>query len=362
MRGVTLPVDIWLLVFEEMDDVNILWSHVRNVSHLLRAYIDEFFRHGVIQNTFIDLHYSDIHTSSGPTYGHIHVPMVFDRWSEDGRRAVFQQRAYKEYDWPYVRGSVRGWVPFIDRYHEETQRGRLEVLNKSKADVAPPLWERDYMYWRNTLNDDHKRTYLKNLSIMTSIGRGDRPPFFINVFNSARGVKDTDIVDIVVNCEKHEVSFDWRQTYTFFFREDEFERRASDAPPNKCHYIYDKELNDMDALWMQGHRKNDHTIRARQKRLSEWYALNKHRMSPEHRMWTQERAYTEGQRLGLLMRRENLIPVPIDGSNGDEEIVPETCAETPTAIRWEPWADVNAYYAQPHKVKMKGLCCCCTFL
>jgi hypothetical protein len=355
MPGASLPVDLWLLVFAELDDLILLWSHVRNVSRLLRAYVDLFFRHGVVRNTFVDLLYSDLHTLPGPLTGYVHVPMVFDRWSEDGSRAIFLQRAYKDDVANRIRGSVRGWVPFIERYHNETKRGRLEVLNKSRADVAPPLWEREHMHWRNTLRDERKKTYLLNIGNMTSIGRGDRPPFYIKVFDR---VNDTDLVDIKVDCAAHELSFDWGRTLSLFFQEEEFVRRASEAnhPPDKLH-VYDKELDGIAIRYRNRKNNGNHELRARQKRLMEWTKLNKHRMSSEYRMWTQERAFAECQRLVQILNHENLAVVPADGDSG-EEIVPDKCADDRPELMWWPWADPNGFYVQPKRVRIMSKGCC----
>jgi hypothetical protein len=106
----SLPLAIWLLVFEHVDDINHLWSTCRSVSRFWRARVDSFFRYSVLRNTFVDLHYSDIHTCRGPLNSYIHIPMVFDRMSDNGTHAVLKQRVYKHIDGCLQNGSVRGLV------------------------------------------------------------------------------------------------------------------------------------------------------------------------------------------------------------------------------------------------------------
>jgi hypothetical protein len=78
-----------LLVFDELNDLNALWSACSNVSPFLRGCIDEFSRHGVLQNAFVNLMYSNIDVRPGPQYQFIHLLMMFDHFSDDGSTAVF---------------------------------------------------------------------------------------------------------------------------------------------------------------------------------------------------------------------------------------------------------------------------------
>lgn len=106
-----LPLDVWLIVFDNISDPDILWSIVRNVSQHLRVCVDEHFRHSILHKTCLILLYSTIHTTSEPPYLFLYVPMRFTRLSEDDTRAVFQQ-AYFEGDAPVSgpgrNGSLRG--------------------------------------------------------------------------------------------------------------------------------------------------------------------------------------------------------------------------------------------------------------
>ncbi|KAF2244500.1 hypothetical protein BU26DRAFT_523147 [Trematosphaeria pertusa] len=339
-----LHLDIWLLVFDELDDITFLWSACRNVSHFLRACVDAFFRHGVLQNTLIDLHYSDIHTRHGPVNNYIHVPMVFDRFSDDGTRAVFQQREYNEIDSvSRYKGSVRGWLPFMERYCKETLKPTPKVLHKSKASGAPPLWEREHTHWRNTLSGDRKKSYLTAIRAMTSIGRGDRPPFYIKIHST---VNDTELVDVVVDCSRRELSFNWRRTYSLFFREVDFVARAYNSFGKKR--VYDEDLTAVAMRYFFDQNRKNHNVRARQKRLVTWTIGNKHRMSPEVRLWTEHQVESERVRVERFLRRDNLCEVQ-EGRGSEEEIVPAKLAEDHPDLLFWPWTDEDGFYTPKKK-------------
>ncbi|KAF2799593.1 hypothetical protein K505DRAFT_321079 [Melanomma pulvis-pyrius CBS 109.77] len=347
-----LPLDVWLLVFAEIHDLTFLWSACRGVSRFVRACVDELFRHQVIRNTFVDLHYSDIHSHRGPLNSYIHIPMVFDRMSDDGIHAVFRPAAYKEIDGAHQRGSVRGWVPFVERHHKETHRARPKILHKGNTSDALPLWERQHTHWRNTLVGEKKQSYLYNLGNMTSIGRGDRPPFYIKVFEDAN---DTDLAGLVVDCKKNEVSFDWRETYSFFFREQNFAARAYNHPGKKR--VYGEDLVAVSSRYDFHQNRHNHHVRARQKRLKTWTAQNKHRMSPELRLLTEHRALAEKVRVQRFLRHDNLDLAPGEDANATEEIVPERLAKDYAALLFWPWSDDDGFYI-PGRRPMSKLNCC----
>jgi hypothetical protein len=135
----SLPLEVWLLVFSEMHGINFLRSTYCNVLRFWRVCVDEFFRYCVLHNTFIDLHYSDIHTRRGPLNSYIHIPIGFDRISADSTPVVLKLRTYKQIDGCSQKGSIRDWVPFVERYHEETRRTRPKILHKSNA-LARNVW------------------------------------------------------------------------------------------------------------------------------------------------------------------------------------------------------------------------------
>ncbi|KAF2262778.1 hypothetical protein CC78DRAFT_534519 [Lojkania enalia] len=356
MAAPTLPVDVWLLVFAQLDDINLLWSTVRNVSRFLRACVDEFFSHGVIQQTFVDLHYSDFHFRSGPVNNYIHVPMVFAGLLEGGARAVFQQRAYCQFDSSMRQGSVRGWVPFIERCHKELQLPAPRVLNKSKASEAPPLWELEHSRWRNALAGDAKRAYLLTMGNMTSIGRGDRPPYYLKI---ADHVNDSELVDLVVDCERHEISFDWRRTFSMFFLEVEFAARASQSSGTKT--VYDKDLIATLKRYPYENDWYDDRVRARSKRLAAWTAKNKHRSSPDFRLWTLNRVGLEKDRVRRFLTHKNLQPVPEEQEVVmAQELVPERLADDHPNLLFWPWGDDDVFFV-PTSMKRAKLCnanCC----
>jgi hypothetical protein len=348
----SLPLDVWLLVFADVDDINYLWSTCRSVSRFLRACVDVFFRYSVLRNTFVDLHCSDIHTCRGPLSSYIHIPMVFDRMSDNGTHALFKQRVYKHIDGCLQNGSVRGWVPFVERYHKETHQPALKILHKRKASSEPPLWEQLHTHWRNTLNDAMKERYLFNLGNMTSIGRGDRPPFYLKIFDD---VNDTDLVDLVVDCAQNEISFNWRETYNLFFREKNFVARTHNRTGKKR--IYDEDLVAVSWRYSFNQNRSNHSLRARQKRLRTWTAQNKHRMSSEMRLKTEHRVDAEKVRMQRFLNHDNLALVAEDDHHATDEIVHEKLAEDYPALLFWPWTDNDGFYIPGNRPLSRLNCC-----
>ncbi|KAF2661157.1 hypothetical protein K491DRAFT_479688 [Lophiostoma macrostomum CBS 122681] len=346
-----IPLDVWLLVFDELNDLNALWSACRNVSRFLRACVDEYFRHGVLQNTFVNLMYSDINTRLGPQYQFIHIPLVFDRFSDDGSRAVFQQRIYREIHPHKYQGSVRGWVPFIERYHKEIGQERPVILNKSRATSRLPRWEREYDMWKKTLHSELKKDYLLIMAYFTSIARGDRPPFSLKVGDL---INDTDLVDIVVDCKQREVSFNWRQTYANFFREQNFCAHATKR--SSTTRVYDKDLEQAGRRYsLVVDEMPDSFVQARRKRLAPWVEKNKDRMSPEIRLWTEIGVAGEKARIKDFLRHENLAPWrPETDTSVMEEEVPEKLAKDHPDILFSPWIDPDGQHLRPVPV----MCMC----
>lgn len=323
-----LPIDLWLIVFDYADD-NTLWSVVRNVSHHLRACVHEYFRHDVLRECVIDLVYSNIHDHSGPTYTYLHVPMIFSRLSEDGTRAVFRQSRLKQGHSKNRTGSVRGWVPFIERYCDETNKMRPRVTSKSASTEGPLLWELDYaqrIYKHSTSGQVH---YLKELRNHLSIGRGDRPPHFVKL---GPYLHDTELVDLAIDCSAREVSLDWGRTFSAFFLERHFMVCAENTS-SKCR-TYDKALDSaLDTVRTIFHTLGpnngcvDHWQRARRKRLQEWVKRNKKRISRENRLLTEWSvvSMTRSDRLKRFVRAD-LVEIR-DSDVDAEETVPEKCAD-----------------------------------
>lgn len=343
-----LPVDILLLIFQELGDLVFLWSTCRNVSRFWRDCVDERVRHGVVQNTLIDLHYSDIHFHPGPVNLCIHEPMVFDRFSDDGTRAIFQQRTYKQASGSRAKGSLRGWVPFIERYCKETLKPKPTVLNKSKSSDAAPLWEREHPRWRNHLFGETKDTYLTFLRDMTSIGRGDRPPYYIKVLDT---VNDTELVDLVIDCKQREISFNWRNTYSMFFREDAFAHVLESSSKKR---VYDEDLTAVALRYfVDDHKRHDNKYRARQKRLAPWVAKNKHRMSAEARLATANIVDRENLWVQRYLHRDNLAELP-EGYEETNEIVPAKLADDhPDLLLW-PWVNPDTFFTPKKRVLCGG--------
>jgi hypothetical protein len=333
MPASALPVEIWLIVFAAVDDVNFLWSTCRSISRAFCNYVELFFRSGVIPDTFVDLHYTDIHTERQPPMAsYIHIPMVFDCFSDDGSIAIFKQRTYAKIDGCRIAGSVRGWVPFLEHYLQETQQKAPVVLSKSKADRLAPMWKRDHQRFLKNYRGERRDNYLWNMSNMVSIGRGDRPPYYIKVFDM---VNDTELVDVAVDCKERKISFNWRRTYSLFFREQEFVARASRSPA-KTH-VYGKQLDVVAAQWFPSlvhpyDSPEHHYRQARRKRLLAWSQRNEKRMSPEIFLLIERRVSVERTRLQAALRHDNLRPF----TEGEyKECVPEKlAADQPELLKW----------------------------
>jgi hypothetical protein len=289
-----LPIDIWLIIWDFIGDSNTLWSVLRKVSQYVRACIDEYFRRHVLRKIIINLTYSTIHSSieidsRGHNFHFLHLPMQFSRLSEDVTHAVFRQVRLRNHEPSNVRkliGSIRGWVPFIERYHREMHKRPPIVLNKSKSVGGPVLWEVYHPKERG-------RWYTRDLRDLTSIGRGDRPPYAITVGDYTH---DTELVDLSLDCTAREISIDWRRTLSAFFMERQFIVLANYSTTKKR--VYDKDLERVvdsvriitrrDHIHITCSRDMDDWRRARRKRLQPWVKKNHKRMSREHRLMTED--------------------------------------------------------------------------
>ncbi|KAF2033603.1 hypothetical protein EK21DRAFT_86093 [Setomelanomma holmii] len=264
----TVPsLDVWFIIFDYISDHNTLWSILRNISRHTRICVDEYFRHAVLRHVVIDLVYSTIHSQPGPYYNYIHVPLRFDRLSDDSTRAVFRQVAFKERDSNDVDGSIHGWVPFIEQYCNETRQPTPIVTKKSASTKDKPMWEHEDKRWRREYH------YQPRLRDHLSIGRDDRPPYFIKLPSYTQ---DTELVDLAIDCSAREISFDWRRTLSAFFLEQNFGVLADRGTEQKR--IHDPALdaavpNVILITRMEpsfDNRHLDNYRRARRKRLQPW--------------------------------------------------------------------------------------------
>jgi hypothetical protein len=108
-----------------------------------------------------------IHSYSAPWTKDLQIPMQFIRFSTDGTRAVFRQVRYKDLI-GNKGGSVRGWVPFIERHCRETRKPQPRVLNKSKSVPRLPIWEREYRRPLQLLQGTERAQYLTGIRNHTS--------------------------------------------------------------------------------------------------------------------------------------------------------------------------------------------------
>ena len=286
-------------------------------------------------------------------YHYIHVPLAFDHFSDDKTRVVLGQRAYKQNDSHSYSGSIRGWVPFMERYCEETRKPKPIVINKRKMSMGAPLWESNHLQWRNTLTTDRKTAYLSSLRDMISIGRGDRPPYYIKVDDD---VNDSELVDLRIDCDSHQISFDWRATLSKFFLEQEFVARAYSSTAKQR--VYDADLASASRRWFNNLNWNnshlDHSLRARQKRLVPWVAENKRRMSTEMRLWVEHNVDFEKIRVQNILTHENLREA--DYREEEAEVVPTRLADDHPDLLFWPWGDEHGFYLPGYLPRRRCLC------
>ncbi|KAH7088197.1 hypothetical protein FB567DRAFT_591612 [Paraphoma chrysanthemicola] len=372
-----LPLDVWLIVFDFVPDHNTLWSGVRNVSQHLRACVDDYFLHDVLPECLINLSYSTMHCRPGPSFNYVHLPMRFSRLSDDQTRAIFRQHVFAVPEAHMMIGTVRGWVPFIERYCREMRKATPKVSHRSKSDSLPPLWKRDYsrIYkklkgkpaWRD---GSPLWSYLDTLRSHTSIGRGDRPPYFIKLGGD---VHDTELVDLEIDCSSREVSIDWRRTLSAFFVERNFIVLAD----QKCEPArdYDKALTEVvgdvqsinyNTRWAN-YDDVDNWCRARRKRLQVWVAANKHRMSTENRLMVEDFVrLARCHMFSYQFEKENIVTMR-DRDIETQEVVPERCANDHKALlRWpagrrNQWA-IEKEHRQRAKARRRRGCRGCVVL
>jgi hypothetical protein len=286
-----------------------------------------------------------------PSFYGLYVPMQFDRLSDDGSRAIFRQFKHKDHALGSsykMKGSLRGWVPFIERYCLETGKPAPLVLNKTKSAPGPVLWEQEYKL-HLTSSRAHRRRYLRD---HTSIGRGDRPPFFIRL---PPYIHDTELVHLSIDCSVSEISVDWRRTLSAFFLERHFIVLADQNAGEPR--LYDTALisanNNVRLISPRIQRQSDdrHAVnwrRVRRKRLQTWANKNKKRISNEHRPMTEDRV---AEMLELLyyescFQVENLFEVD-DEDLDVEELVPERCAKDWSKLIL--WPDGSRAFKQAKK-------------
>jgi hypothetical protein len=339
-----LPLDIWLDIFDLIPDRDTLWSTVRNVSHYHRSCVDGYFQRYVLRDTVIDLIYSTIHTQEGPIYHFLHTPMRFDRLTEDGTRAVFKQVRSKDQPF-HFHGSVRGWVPFIERYYRDIGKPLPTVTNKSKSDNGLPMWTKGYQVWREHPHNEPRLQYLRRLRDHTSVGRGDRPPYLIRLPHYARNAdsNDTEIFGLEIDCGSREISLLWHQTFSAFFVEAHFVALANQQQqrqPKAVRREYDAALNATAREVLMSsfnplNREFSPKRRARRKRLATWVASNKKRMSDVHRLLIEDSIF-EGIQLCSSAPFAPGRLIELQDDMDSNETVPESCGPEHKALMMWP--------------------------
>jgi len=326
------PLDVWFIVFDLVSNHETLWSVLRNVSQHLRICVDAYIQRYVLSDTVIDLIYSTIHSIQTPTHSILHVPVQFDRLSADGTRAVYKQVRSRYHDYRQIHGSVRGWVPFIERYCRETDQLLPRVTNKDKGVDGEPMLADIYRRLREKPHDPRFAKVLRSLRDHTSIGRGDRSPHLIRVSKDAHDTPahDTELHGLEMDCRAREISILWRETLSAFYVEARFVAIAQKRQGKGKAYDERLDAAARDVLMapfnMYQNRYNDHWRRARRKRLAPWVAQNRKRMSDIHRLFTEDSVYDCMRHFSSqAYAPENLAEV--DEEEIKKEIVPERCAD-----------------------------------
>jgi hypothetical protein len=354
------PLDVWFIVFDRVSDNETLWSVLRCVSQHLRICVDAYVQRYVLRDMVIDLIYSTIHAHETPTHSILHVPVRFDRVSEDGTRAVYKRVRSREPDYCQIPGSVRGWVPFIERYHRETGQPPPRVTGKKIGDLPGlPMWTRMYNRMRSgPLQYKYPET-LESLRDHASIGRGDRPPYLIRVSKDAHDTPahDTQLHGLEIDCKAREISILWRETLSAFYTEAHFVTLAENRQGKSK--VYDERLDAAAREILMArcnkhlNRYNNHWRRARRKRLAPWVAANRKRMSDIHRLLTEDSIYDCMRHFrSHAYAPENLVEIERDG--GSVEIVPEKCAGDDKALmKWpnsrKEWKELEPVFIRRPK-------------
>lgn len=204
-------------------------------------------------------------------------------------------------------------------------------------------------------------TYLASLRDHTSIGRGYRPPHYLKL---REAVNDTELVDLAVDIEAREISFDWRRTFAMFFVEQRFIMLAERDAGTRA--VYDTDLEaairrtvrpsgctHAGRMHAQDHWNSSHRL-ARRKRLQPWVLDNKHRMTPEDRAKAEDRVEYTKDRIRRRLRHDNLRKLELlEFDRECYEVVPQACAEDlPFLLQW-PWVHKDTYMTPRRPLQLK---------
>lgn len=174
-----LPAELWISVLSHVQDCNHLWSTCRRVSTDFRSYVETVFADKHIKKTRIEF------ASQSPY--HYQIPTVFDRFSDDRKRAYFKDNRPPQY---FAEKSMDAQYMLTIRVHWHSSM----------------IW---YLGSRDICGGKHEQL----------------PPYTIKV---RRSINDTDIPGLEINYEAREISFEWTTMYDLFFREEEYVRRRKD--------------------------------------------------------------------------------------------------------------------------------------
>lgn len=168
-----LPPELWIRILSYYSDLTHLWTACRHVSHNFCAYVEQVFVESVLRNTYIDFQLEKYNL--GGKSKRPEVPTSFDRFElglklEGGGREKTQA-------W------FRDW------------RRKSDVAGGKKKD-----YDRMMERWENNVDG----------------WRPEMPNYTIRVGNV---VNDTPIPNLSIDVRSRGISFDWRNMFTLFFRE-----------------------------------------------------------------------------------------------------------------------------------------------
>lgn len=228
-----LPAELWISVLSHVQDCNHLWSTCRRVSTDFRSYVETVFADKHIKKTRIEFAPQSFH--------HYQIPTVFDRFSDDRKRAYFKDNRPLQY--------------FAEKGMDTQYMLAIRV------------------HWRSSM--------IWYLGSRDACGgkREQPPPYTIKV---RRSINDTDIPGLEINYEAREISFEWTTMYDLFFCEEEYVRRKKDEALKAVQPI-DKSTGsnnqgsipgiDADLLKLMEKDRIEHRAwkEARRARLKSWY-------------------------------------------------------------------------------------------
>ncbi|PVH93793.1 hypothetical protein DM02DRAFT_694939 [Periconia macrospinosa] len=174
----SLPPEIWIRILTFNTDLTHLWTRCRHVSHSFRAYTEYVFSNRVIRDTYIDFHLEKYNL--GGKGKRPEIPTSFSHFEKkkDEKHVVhFTDKRTKS---QIVSGMKKEYVKIMDRWRSNVTTRKPQLPN-----------------------------YTIHIDNSSSSSSSNHTPL----------VNDTALPDLTIDIQRRSVSFDWREMYTLFFRE-----------------------------------------------------------------------------------------------------------------------------------------------